>query len=138
PMLVLAYLVVAATLRGAVVRTTALGLRAPVLLPALALAVAAYATEILSRRARDVLPKNVALAIYVAAALLLPAPWAVLIAAVAITACHLTRPGASTAARLIGTAHTTMVAALLTVLTHVVVGDGRLPHGPVVLLLPVG
>src|SRR5204862_4334687 len=68
----------------------------------------------------------------------LPAPWAVLIAGMAITACHLTRPGASTAARLIGTAHTTMVAALLTVLTHVVVGDGRLPRGPVVLLLPVG
>src|SRR5438132_685968 len=93
---VLTYLLVAATIGGAVVSSMVLGLRAPVLLPAVALAVAAYAAEYASRRARDVLPKNVALAVYVAAALLLPAPWAVLIAAVAITACHLTRPGAST------------------------------------------
>src|SRR5919198_3043183 len=133
---VLTYLLVAATIGGAVVSAAALGLRAPVLLPAAALAVAAYAAGPPSRRARDVLRKNVALAVYVAAALLLPAPWPVLIAAVAITACQLTRPGASTVTRLIGTAHTTMVAALLTVLAHVLVGDGRLLHSPVVL--PVG
>jgi diguanylate cyclase (GGDEF)-like protein len=133
---VLTYLLVAATISGAVVSAAVLGLRAPVLLPAAALAVAGYVAERTSRRARDVLRKNVALAVYVAAALLLPAPWTVLIAAVAITACQLTRPGASTAARLIGTAHTTMVAALLTVLAHVLVGDGRLLHSPVVL--PVG
>jgi diguanylate cyclase (GGDEF)-like protein len=132
----LTYLLVAATIGGAVVSAAALGLRAPVLLPAAALALAAYAAERTSRRARDVLRKNVALAVYVAAALLLPAPWPVLIAAVAITACQLTRPGASTATRLIGTAHTTMVAALLTVLAHVLVGDGRLLHSSVVL--PVG
>jgi diguanylate cyclase (GGDEF)-like protein len=133
---VLTYLLVAATIGGAVVSAAAVGLRAPVLLPAAALAVAAYAAECTSRRARDVLRKNVGLAVYVAAALLLPAPWPVLIAAVAITASQLTRPGASTATRLIGTAHTTMVAALLTVLTHVLVGDGMLLHSPVVL--PVG
>src|SRR5437764_7776314 len=133
---VLTYLLVAATISGAVVSAAVLGLRAPVLLPAAALALAAYAAEYMSRRARDVLRKNVALAVYVAAALLLPAPWPVLIAAVAITACQLTRPGASTATRLIGTAHTTMVAALLTVLAHVLIGDGRLLHSPVVL--PVG
>ena len=129
----LAYLLVAATIGGAVVSAAALGLRAPVLLPAAALALAAYGAECTSQRARDVLRKNVALAVYVAAALLLPAPWPVLIAAVAITTCQLTRPGASTVARLIGMAHTTMVAALLTVLAHVLVGDGRLLHSPVVL-----
>src|ERR687883_1165579 len=129
----LGYLLVAATMGGAVVSVAALGLRAPVLLPAAALAVAAYAAECTSRRARDVLRKNVALAVYVAAALLLPAPWPVLIATVAITACQLTRPGASTTARLVSTAHTTMVAALLTVLAHAVVGEGRLLHSPVVL-----
>src|SRR5919202_2376541 len=133
---VLTYLLVAATIGGAVVSAAASGLRAPVLLPAAALALAAYVEERTPRRACDVLRKNVALAVYVAAALLLPAPWPVLIAAAAITACQLTRPGASTAARLIGTAHTTMVAALLTVLAHVLVGDGRLLHSPVVL--PVG
>src|SRR5918912_3523999 len=130
---VLTYLLMAATIGGAVVSAAAWGLRAPVLLPAAALALAAYAAECTSRRARDVLRKNVALAVYVAAALLLPAPWPVLIAAVAITACQLTRPGASTATRLIGTAHTTMVAALLTVLAHVLVGAGRLLHSSVVL-----
>src|SRR5437764_3462681 len=109
---VLTYLLVAATIGGAVVSAAAVGLRAPVLLPAAALAVAAYAAECTSRRARDVLRKNVGLAVYVAAALLLPAPWPVLVAAVAITACQLTRPGASTPARLIRTAHTTMVAPL--------------------------
>src|SRR5919201_418962 len=129
-------LLVAATLGGAVVSAAALGLRAAVLLPAAALALAAYAAERTSRRVRDVLRKNVALAVYVAAALLLPAPWPVLIAAAAITACQLTRPSASTAVRLIGTAHTTMVAALVTVLAHVLVGDGRLLHSLVVL--PVG
>jgi diguanylate cyclase (GGDEF)-like protein len=133
---VLTYLLVAATIGGAVVSAAAWGLRAPVLLPAAALALVAYAAERTSRRACDVLCKNVALAVYVAAALLLPAPWPVLIAAVAITACQLTRPGASTAARLLGTAHTITLAALLTVLAHALVGDGRLLHSPVVL--PVG
>src|SRR5437764_540240 len=94
----LTYLLVAATIGGAVVSAAALGLRAPVLLPAAALALAAYAAEYMSRRARDVLRKNLALAVYVAAALLLPAPWPVLIAAVAIIACQLTRPGALTCA----------------------------------------
>ena len=93
---VLTYLLVAATIGGAVVSAAAAGLGAPVLLPAAALAVAAYAAECTSRRTRDVLRKNVALAVYVAAALLLPAPWPVLIAAVAMTACQLTRSGAST------------------------------------------
>src|SRR5437868_951453 len=77
----LAYLLVAAAIAGAVVITAPPDLRAPLLLPAVVLAAAAYVAECTSRRARDVLPKNLALAVYVAAALLLPAPWPVLIAA---------------------------------------------------------
>jgi diguanylate cyclase (GGDEF)-like protein len=124
-----AYLLLAVGLGAALIITVAPDPRSPVLLPAVALAVAAYVAECASRRARDVLPKNVALAVYVAAALLLPVPWPVLIAGTAITACHLTRPGASTAARLTTTAHTIVVAALFTLLAHVVLGKVVPLHG---------
>lgn len=131
----ISYLLLAAVAAGAVVAVAMPGLQARLLPLAGMFAVAAYATERASHRATDVFAKNAALALYVVAAMLLPAPWAVLIAAVAVIACHLTKTGTKSAARITATAHTTFVVALVTLLVHVAAGDARLWDG---LLRPLG
>src|SRR5579864_781353 len=90
----------------------------PLAAPAVAFAVAAYIAERASRRSKLVLARKAPLAIYAPAALLLPAPWPVLIAAVSVVACYLTLRGGSSKARLEATAHTLVVVALFTLLAH--------------------
>ena len=132
--LVLAYAALAVVLGGAVVVVAVDGLKGPILLIVAAFAVAAYAIERASRRARNVLAKNAAPVLYLIAALVLPPPASVLIAVVAVAACHLTWTGIPILARLAAMAHTTVVVALMTVLTYIAFGDERLIRAVTTLL----
>lgn len=153
---VLAYLVLAIVLCVAMVIVAPLGLWTsllahvpmslhgilfvgiPLVAPAVAFAVAAYLAERASRLSKLVLARKAPLAVYAPAALLFPAPWPVLIAAVSVVACYLTLAGGSSKARLAATAHTLVVVALFTVLAHVMLGDASLLHGLVTLVTQPG
>ncbi len=132
--LVLVYAVVAVVLAGATVVVAFDSLRWPLLLIVAAFAATAYAVERGSQRAANPLVKNAAPALYLVAALLLPAPAATLIAAGAVAGCHLTWSGAPALARLAATAHTTVAATLTTALAYLACGDERLIHAMVILL----
>lgn len=125
---ILCYLVLALALAGA------LALLAPpdVLLSSLLLAggLAALAVALerpLDRTARPT--RTAAPAAYVAAVLLLPAPWPLYVAAFAAAVWGLLRFGAPVLGRVTYAAHTLAVTALFMLLAHVVAGDMRLLRG---------
>ncbi len=90
---------------------------------ALSCAIVAFGAERCSLRARQPLAPNAAPACYMLAALLLPAPWAVLIAATAVITSYLSVRKTPPCARLAATAHTTLVVAAFTLVAHLVTGD---------------
>lgn len=124
--LALAYTVLAVAFAGTVVGVAAGGLQGPIFLLVAAFVAMAYAVERASHRAANVLAKNVAPTLYLGAALFLPAPSSIVIAVIAVVACHLTWSGASTVARVAATAHTAVVVTAMTLLTYLAFGDARL------------
>lgn len=125
---ILCYLVLALTLAGALALLAPPDVRLSSLLLAGGLAALAIALERpLDRTARPA--RTAAPAAYVAAVLLLPAPWPLYVAVVAAAACGLLRFGASALGRVAYAAHTLAVTTVFMLLAHVVAGDMRLVRG---------
>lgn len=88
-------------------------------------ALAACVAEWMASRRAALPARDLALAVYIAGALLLPAPWAVLVVVVATLVSLPARRGLSTVALLATTAHTVLVVTVFTVASHVALGDGQ-------------
>ena len=119
---VLAYVCLAAVASSAVILASP-GISATAGWLAGTLAVASYAAERTSERYRNLQARNVALGLYVLAALVLPPPWALVIAAIAIIASHMTSGLVPTAVRIVSTAHVLVVSAVITVAVHLIAGE---------------
>ncbi len=102
---------------------------------AVACGLAAYIAESATPRRHTAFTPGAAPAFYVAGALVLPAPWAVLVAAGAAFAHYLTARAGSVAARAVAAAHTVLVVSVFTMLVHLLAGDETVLRGAIAVLV---
>ncbi len=105
---------------------------------AVACGLAAYIAESATPRRHTAFASGAAPAFYVVGALVLSAPWAVLVAAGAAFAHYLTaRAGSagSVAARAVAAAHTVLVVSVFTTLVHLLAGDATVLRGAIAVLV---